>query len=277
MITDRVLSHLRNVVDLPDLSGTRYRIVKEIGRGGLGTVYLAHDPVLDREVAIKILDEAGEARTVARLEHPGIVPVHDAGELPDGRCYYVMKMIHGERLDEWLIKNAGLPERLRVFVRISEAVAFGNARGVIHGDLKPGNVMIGEFGETLVLDWGTPGAATPQFMAPEQSGGRAAGGRSDVFAMGQILGIMIQSDASTPAPLRSIQNKAIEADPALRYDGVDALAADVIAWMDRLPVQAHKETLGERTVRLFGKHRVLAGLVIAYLVMRILLFFFIRA
>ena len=84
MITDRVLGHLRSIVDLPDLSATRYRLIREIGRGGIGTVYQAHDPVLDREVAIKIVEDSREARTTATLEHPGIVPVHDAGTLPDG-------------------------------------------------------------------------------------------------------------------------------------------------------------------------------------------------
>lgn len=275
MITDGVLHHLRDVVDLPDLSATRYHLIREIGRGGMGTVYLAYDPVLDREVAIKILDDSREARTVAKLEHPGIVPVHDAGTLPDGRVYYAMKMVHGERLDHWLPTHTGLPERLRTFLRISEPIAFAHARGVVHCDLKPGNIMVGECGEVLVLDWGAPGAATPQFMAPEQASLAEASVRADVFAMGRILSILLQMKAPIPKPLRSICRKATEINPDLRYDGAEAFAADVTAWIDRMPVQAHRESLWERFGRLFAKHGSLAAILIAYLVMRIILFFWI--
>jgi eukaryotic-like serine/threonine-protein kinase len=94
-----------------------------------------------------------EVRILARLEHLGIVPVHDVGTLPDGRVFYAMKRVRGKRLDE-VAKTAPLPERLRVFSRICEAVAFAHAHGVIHRDLKPENVMVGSFGEVLVMDWG---------------------------------------------------------------------------------------------------------------------------
>jgi len=139
----------------PDVSGTRYELLSVLGRGGMGVVYLARDTALDREVALKVVDrEAGEARVLARLEHPGIVPVHDFGELPDGRVYYAMKRVRGERLDRWLTPDRGVGERLAVFLRVCDAVAFAHARGVVHCDLKPENVMVGEFGEVLVLDWG---------------------------------------------------------------------------------------------------------------------------
>ena len=182
-----------------------------------------------------------------------------------------MKMIRGERLDEWLLTHHGLSERLRIFVRIGEPIAFAHTRGVIHGDLKPANIMVGEFGEILVLDWGTPGAATPQFMAPEQGATRQPDARADVFAMGRILGILLETGIlpgrqwAIPAPLRSIGRKATHTDPASRYAGIDELAADVTACMDHLPVQAHPESLSERVSRLFVKHRILMGLVLAYL------------
>ena len=99
-------STLRDVADWPLVSGDRYEVVEPLGRGGMGTVYLARDTVLDREVALKIVerrsDDAGEARILARLEHPGIVPVHDCGELPDGRLFYAMKRVRGDRLDRWM-------------------------------------------------------------------------------------------------------------------------------------------------------------------------------
>ncbi len=164
-LSDAALGHLRDVADWPDLSGTRYEIVERLGRGGMGAVYLARDRELDRQVALKVLDaprptpeaEARllrEARILAHLEHPGIVPVHDVGSLPDGRLFYTMKRVWGSRLDDFADPNGSLPELLRVFQRICEAVAFAHARGVIHRDLKPENVMVGAFGEVLVLDWG---------------------------------------------------------------------------------------------------------------------------
>jgi serine/threonine protein kinase len=131
----------------------------------MGSVFLAEDVELRRRVAIKAPHDAGldplsnermlrEARVIARLEHPGIAPVHDLGTLPDGRPFYVMKLIRGQRLDELLSADAPRSERLRVFERVCETVAFAHANGVIHRDLKPQNIMVGAFGEVLVLDWG---------------------------------------------------------------------------------------------------------------------------
>jgi serine/threonine protein kinase len=164
-LEDRTIEHLRGVLDWPDTTGTRYRIVETIGRGGMGAVYLAQDTELDRPVALKVLRDPDfdadaaermltEARVIARLEHPGIIPVHDLGKLADGRTYYAMKLVRGKRLDAHFDVDAGVSDRLRVFERICETVAFAHSHGVIHRDLKPANVMVGEFGEVLVLDWG---------------------------------------------------------------------------------------------------------------------------
>src|ERR1700686_1810871 len=111
-LSDSVLRHLREVVDLPDLTGTRYRLEEEIGRGGLGGVYAARDTQLDRRVAIKVMDAAwaGEARLIARLDHPGIVPVYEAGTLPDGRAFYAMKLVAGARADRYVAGNPSLGE-----------------------------------------------------------------------------------------------------------------------------------------------------------------------
>ena len=183
-ISDAALHHLREMADLPDLEGTPYEILETLGRGGMGTVYLALDRRLDREVALKIVQLPGdsgeevdrllrEARVLARLEHPGIVPVHDAGLLPDGRAFYAMKRVRGLRLDEHA-RAVPLPDRLRAFERVCEAVAFAHAHGVIHRDLKPENVMVGPFGEVLVLDWGVakvrasppPSPSLPRPLSP---------------------------------------------------------------------------------------------------------------
>lgn len=164
-LSDQKLDRLRRIATEPDFSGTKYRLIKELGHGGMGTVYLAEDTDLDREVAVKVLsaetDESAlsrrmvrEAQIIARLEHPGIVPVHDVGTLADGRVFYAMKLIRGERLDQYTANVASLKERLRKFQAACDAVSFAHAHGVIHRDLKPQNIMIGAFGEVLVLDWG---------------------------------------------------------------------------------------------------------------------------
>jgi serine/threonine protein kinase len=272
MISDRVLARLKTAAEWPDLSGTRYRLIEEIGRGGMGVVYLAEDAELGRRVAIKVLDDGSEAIVLASLEHPGIVPVHEAGVLPDGRCWYAMKLIRGTRLDALLDRMPHLPDRLRVFQRICEPVAFAHARGIVHRDLKPANIMVGEFGEVLVMDWGAPGVGTPAFMAPEQSSGGRVDARADVFALGRILEII----ARGPKAVASICRRATEVDPASRYSGVMALADDVAAYLDGLPVSAHRESMMERLARFGLRNRTLLALVGAYVAMRIMVIFWIR-
>jgi eukaryotic-like serine/threonine-protein kinase len=164
-LSDAAVERLREAAESPDLTGTRFRLLHRIGRGGMGAVFLAEDQTLGRRVALKVLDvpdEAGdlaarllrEARILAKLEHPGIVPVHDAGTLPDGRVFYAMKYVEGSRLEEHARTLQAAPDRLRIFEKICDAVAFAHSRGVLHRDLKPENIMVGPFGEVLVMDWG---------------------------------------------------------------------------------------------------------------------------
>jgi serine/threonine protein kinase len=164
-LSDKAVDRLRQNANVPDLSGTRYHLLERVARGGMGVVYAARDKMLDRRVALKVLDVpvsdgdlarrlSREARVLARLEHPGIVPVHDVGTLSDGRVFYTMKFVEGQRLDKHIETVTSLPDRLRLFLRICDAVAFAHARGVLHRDLKPANVMVGAFGEVLVMDWG---------------------------------------------------------------------------------------------------------------------------
>ena len=163
-LPDTTLRHLQHVADLPDLTGTRYELVEPLGRGGMGAVYRVTDRALGRDVAMKVLSGAtdaaalarldAEARVLAQLEHPGIVPVHDVGTLPDGRLFYVMKLVRGERLDARADGGDTVSERVRLLMRVADAVAFAHARGIVHRDLTPANIMIGAFGEVLVMDWG---------------------------------------------------------------------------------------------------------------------------
>ena len=164
-LSDKAVERLRDAGEIPDLTGTRYRLLERVARGGMGVVYAAKDEKLQRRVALKVLDVASadgdfanrlirEALVLARLEHPGIVPVHDVGTLNDGRVFYTMKFVHGQRLDQYVETVPSVTERLRLFLRICDAVAFAHARGVLHRDLKPSNIMVGSFGEVLVMDWG---------------------------------------------------------------------------------------------------------------------------
>jgi len=291
MISDQALDRLTGMLAAPDLSGTRYEILAELGRGGMGIVYLARDTALDREVALKIVERgaagtrsdspdalAHEARILARLEHPGIVPVHDFGELPDGRAYYAMKRVRGDRLDRWLAASHDLATRLAVFLRICDAVAFAHAHAVVHRDLKPENVMIGEFGEVLVLYWGIarnqnrepktaePVAGTPEYMAPEQRAGAVVDHRADIYA----LGVMLEA-LHGPASVTAIAAKARDDDPTRRYQSAQELAADVQRFLSGRAVGAHREPLGERLQRVYRRHRVPILLVLTYLAVRVLL------
>ncbi len=223
-ISDSLLDHLRHVAPIPDLAGTRYVLEDEIGRGGMGVVYAVHDCDLDRRVALKVIDStfAGEAQLIARLEHPAVVPIYETGVLPDGRCFYAMKLVAGTRLDGYAAGAASLAERLRVVRRVAEVLAFAHHQGVIHRDLKPQNVMVGEFGEVYVMDWGIEGVAgTASFRAPES----CLDLRSDIYSLGALLWFLLP-ESSSPA-LRAIAAKAMSPDPVLRYPGAAEFLADI--------------------------------------------------
>jgi WD40 repeat protein len=211
---------------LPVVDPGRYEILGEIGRGGLGRVLRAFDRRLDRVVAIKEMLEQNrasarfvhEAIATAGLEHPSIVPVYDVGRWPTGEPFYAMKLVSGRSLDAVVRELPTLSRRLTLLpnvIAVADAMAYAHSKLLIHRDLKPANVLVGAFGETIVIDWGlakslaedappteVPGPAvaaeqgmtvagtilgTPAYMPPEQAAGTAVDEGADVYALGAIL------------------------------------------------------------------------------------------
>jgi tetratricopeptide (TPR) repeat protein/predicted Ser/Thr protein kinase len=213
-----------DVFDLPgDLVPGRYRLTKLLGRGGMGEVYLGADLRLKRDVAIKLLSrdkstdaEARrrlllEAQAAATLDHPHICPVYDSGETTDGRAYVVMQYVEGRTLAETLSQREMPPDQaLRVATHVAEALSAAHARGLVHRDVKPANIIVTPAGQTKLLDLGiakvvsfpaqdadAPTASavtaegmfigTPPYMSPEQILQRPLDGRSDLFSLGTVL------------------------------------------------------------------------------------------
>lgn len=314
MLRDPQLERLRALAADPTLLGGRYRVEGTLGLGGMGAVYLAYDAVLERKFALKIVratasgDQwqqrlAHEAQVLAKLEHPGIVPVHDLGRTVDGDIFYVMKSVEGRTFADYCRGPASLPERLRVLLRVCETAAFAHAHGVIHRDLTPGNVMVGAFGEVLILDWGMArrrdprlgtyksenGAAigTPGYAAPEvrANGGAHLTPAADVFSLGGLVTLavtghepQVANDASVVpgdwppgrrlAPLLAVVRKALRLETASRYASVRDFGRDLERFLDQEKVQAYDEPWFEAVLRVLGKYRFVAALILAYIVLR---------
>jgi len=193
---------------------TRFAFGDELGRGGMGRVVAARDTLLDRQVAVKqaLVDNVAglrrferEAKITAKLEHPSIVPIHDVGNDDLGRPYYVMRRIAGDPLSD-LVARARSPKARLAFVpnvlAAVDAAAFAHARGILHRDIKPSNILVGAYGETLLIDWGLAreiddpeadaedrghAVGTPGYMAPEQARAAQLDTRADVYALGATL------------------------------------------------------------------------------------------
>ena len=228
-VSDAVYVAGPSAARLPARSRERYHVIAEYARGGLGRILKVFDRELGRELALKeALDHdrralhrfTREALTTARLEHPSIVPVHDAGQSDDGELFYTMKLVSGLTLSEVIEQAGSLATRLgslSSMLAVAEAIAYAHSRKVLHRDLKPDNVLVGSFGETVVIDWGLAkdlteaetdapvdvleqyrqqpsgltqlGAVmgTPAYMPPEQARGESVDERADVYSLGACL------------------------------------------------------------------------------------------
>jgi predicted Ser/Thr protein kinase len=199
----------------------RYEVVAELGRGAMGVVYQARDPQINRLVAVKTVRLSGqepdeekefrmrfmhEAQAAGRLHHPGIVAIFDVGEDPDNHDpYIVMECVDGEPLNRILAreKKLSLETALQLVEEVAEALDFAQIQGVIHRDIKPGNILVTRDGHAKIVDFGIaklnlahftlPGRVlgTPAYMAPEQLNGEGVDGRSDLFSLGVILYAMV--------------------------------------------------------------------------------------
>lgn len=288
-----------------------YRVLDQLGRGGMGVVYRAHDPNLKRDVALKLLsasvmageDELArfqqEASAAAGIEHPNIVPVYEVGEIED-QPFMTMRLIDGGPLTEHETSLRGDHRKVaELMAKVARAVQAAHGRGVLHRDLKPGNILLdAETGEPHVTDFGIAkslnddGAGltltgqvlgTPEYMSPEQAEGGRLSQSSDVYSLGAILYKLvtgqtpIQGATTTDvlrriaddiperpkqcdADLQAITMKCLEKNPAHRYDSAAALADDLEAWLRHEPIRARNLTRTQRVFRWAKRKPVHAGL-----------------
>jgi eukaryotic-like serine/threonine-protein kinase len=254
------LPTVRDPASAPAQSDGRYVIEREIAHGGMGRVFAGRDLRLGRDIAIKVLRKADasaaarfeqEIRLAARLQHPGIVTVYDAGFWSTGEPFLVMKLVLGRSLERAIVDAETLADRVALLphlAAVTDALAYAHDQGVVHRDLKPDNIILGAFGETVVLDWGlakavgappssgsdaTPSTSspsadvsdgltrdgavmgTPAYMAPEQAAGEPVDVRADVYALGAIL---YQTLAGAPPPTTGAPTPLARLEPHVPRD-----------------------------------------------------------
>lgn len=319
-----------------------WRIVREIGRGGMGAVYLAEraDQEFEQTVAIKVVrrgmdtDEIvrrfrSERQILAHLDHPNIAKLFDGGTTADGRPYFVMEYVEGRPIDEFCAdRKLPVRERLELFQRVCEAIHFAHQNLIVHRDLKPGNILVTADGAAKLLDFGIaklldpaqePFALTrldlrpmtPEYASPEQIRGEPITTASDVYSLGVLLYLLLTGqrpyrpttdpqaladaickteplrpssaiaragqtppDGETKLLRRQVEGDldnivlmAMRKEPQRRYSSADQLSNDIGRHLEGLPVTARKDTLGYRTRKFVGRHRVGVSLAAAALLL----------
>ena len=260
----------------------RYRILKEVGRGGMAVVYEAEraDGLLEQRVAVKVLrnnmlsDEAllrfrQEQHVLGRLQHPRIAHIYDAGIAEDQRPFFVMEFVQGAHLMEYVRnKQLSVSERLKLFIQVCEAVQYAHQNLVVHGDIKPANVLIDAQGGVKLTDFGIAQLMeegrestdfesrllTPDYASPEQVAGKALDIRSDIYQLGKVLNDLLQ-DTTIPT-LKAVVQKATSEQLAARYQTALALLNDVQFYQNNLPVRAYEGGLRYRMQLFIRRNRL---------------------
>ena len=290
-------------------TGGRYSIASVLGSGGMGRILSAFDRQLNRTVALKELHEPRpdrearfrrEALLTARLEHPNIVSLHEAGTWPSGEPFYTMRLVSGRPLNQVLADATTFAERIALLphvIAVADALAYAHKQQIIHRDLKPHNVMVGEFGETVVIDWGLAKdlsstssdewlateepanesdtragevLGTPSYMPPEQAAGEAVDARADVYAIGAILYHLLAGKAPYHGRTGHEVIAAVRCGPPAPLDRRAGIPLDLIAIVERAmsrEPEARYATAGElredlrrfHSGQLVGAHRYTVG------------------
>lgn len=276
-----------------------YRILDVLGSGGMGSVYRAEraDDAFEKEVAIKVvrlgLDRdfmvrhfRMERQIMASLEHPHIARLLDGGATPDGAPYFVMEFIRGVPVDRYCAeRRLGVRERLELFETICGAVGFAHGLGVVHRDIKPGNILVTADGAPKLLDFGIakivnpehlPGAReslitaaqamTPEYASPEQLRHGNVTEASDVYSLGVLLCEIVTGKRlhggnvppGLPRDIEMIVRMATREEPERRYESASAFGEDVRRYLDGLPVRARKGALGYRASKFLRRQRSVA-------------------
>ncbi|MGH7320187.1 MAG: protein kinase domain-containing protein, partial [Candidatus Rokuibacteriota bacterium] len=271
----------------------KYRILERIGRGGMGTVFKAHDPILDRLVALKVISGEvdvteelkarfyREARACAQLNHPNVIIVYDLGE-DDGRLYIVMEFLEGEELKHVIAQRKGvfLEDKLSLMIQVCDGLHYAHQKGIIHRDVKPGNIFVLRTGQAKILDFGIARLAasdsgltrtglimgTLRYMSPEQARGRVDY-RSDIFSVGAVFyellvyrpafpaedtmelleqlrsedpALVTELDPTIPPELAAIIERALRKDPAQRFQDLAQMRAQIELVRRRLIEEAER-------------------------------------
>jgi serine/threonine protein kinase len=274
----------------------RFVFRERLGAGGMGLIDLVYDRVLEREAVLKRCRPRApgespashalrvqlfrrEAAITARLEHPGIVPVHDVGLAAAGEPAYIMKRLSGTTL---AARGQLAPEAaVDVLLRIADAIAYAHHQGIVHRDLKPDNIWLGADGAVYVLDWGLAGAlgstldaagdlGTPPWRAPEQTAEAPADPRMDVWGLGGLLLVALTGQPPhLPLPsgggLLAIARTCLDPQPAARYPDGAAVAADLRRFLREGLAAADRPTLATRLIRTSRRHPWLTGATLAML------------